>query len=90
MLPRTFVIASSMTLVFILSASAQEKLVGTYGEARASLAFKIPDATAQSMLPRGWLKSALDHPREPIWWSWIGSLHWIRMEGRRIPSDTSA
>ena len=57
MLPRTFVIAASMTLVFILSASAQEKLVGTYGEARTSLAFKIPDATAQSMLPRGWLAS---------------------------------
>jgi len=57
MFPRTFVIAASMTLVFILSASAQEKLVGTYGEARTSLAFKIPDATAQSMLPRGWLAS---------------------------------
>ena len=57
MLPRTFVIAASMTLAFILSASAQEKLVGTYGEARTSLAFKIPDATAQSMLPRGWLAS---------------------------------
>ena len=57
MFPRTFVIAAPMTLVFILSASAQEKLVGTYGEARTSLAFKIPDATAQSMLPRGWLAS---------------------------------
>jgi hypothetical protein len=44
-------------LVFILSASAQEKLVGTYGEARTSLAFKIADATAQSILPRGWLTS---------------------------------
>jgi hypothetical protein len=57
MLPGTFVIAASMTLVFILSASAQEKLVGTYGGARASLAFKIPAATAQSMLLRGWLAS---------------------------------
>jgi hypothetical protein len=38
-------------------ASAQEKLVGTYGEDRTSLAFHIPDATAQNILPQGWLPS---------------------------------
>ena len=36
-------------------ASAQEKLVGTYAEARTTLAFKIRDSVAQSMLPHGWI-----------------------------------
>jgi hypothetical protein len=57
MLNRTSVIAASMALVFIVQASAQEKLVGTYGEARTSLAFNIPDATVQKLLPQGWLAS---------------------------------
>ena len=39
------------------AASSQEKLVGTYGEARTSLAFKMPDATVQELLPSGWLSS---------------------------------
>lgn len=39
------------------AASAEEQLVGTYGEARISLAFKVPDATAQRLLPPGWLLS---------------------------------
>jgi hypothetical protein len=56
MLNRTFAVATFFSLVFITSAaSAQEKLVGTYGEARTTLAFKVPDATAQNMLPQGWL-----------------------------------
>jgi hypothetical protein len=57
MLNRAFVIAASMALVFIVPVSAQEKLVGTYGEARTTLAFNIPDATVQKILPRGWLAS---------------------------------
>jgi hypothetical protein len=48
---------ASMALVFIVPASAQEKLVGTYGEDRTSLAFHTPDATAQNILPQGWLPS---------------------------------
>jgi hypothetical protein len=35
-------------------ASAQEKLVGTYAEARTTLAFKIRESAAQNMLPQGW------------------------------------
>src|SRR5215471_13133282 len=31
-----------------------ERLVGTYGEERALLRFKVPDATAQKLLPEGW------------------------------------
>jgi hypothetical protein len=31
-------------------ASAQEKLVGTYAEARTTLAFKIRDSAAQNMI----------------------------------------
>jgi hypothetical protein len=57
MLNRTFVIAASMALAFIVPASAQEKLVGTYGEARTALAFNIPAATVQKILPQGWLAS---------------------------------
>ena len=36
------------------SASAAEKLVGTNGEQRTVLSFKVPDATAQKLLPEGW------------------------------------
>jgi hypothetical protein len=58
MLNRTFVIAASIPLAFIVpAASAQEKLVGTYGEARTALAFNIPDATVQKILPQGWFAS---------------------------------
>ena len=39
-------------------ASAAEKLVGTYGEQRTVLSFKVPDATAQKLLPEGWQASA--------------------------------
>src|SRR5437899_11468763 len=58
MLNRTFVVAAFMALVVMApAASAQEKLVGTYGETRTSLAFKVPDATLQKLLPEGWLAS---------------------------------
>ena len=35
------------------AASAAEKLVGTYGEQRTVLAFKVPDTAAQKLLPEG-------------------------------------
>jgi hypothetical protein len=41
------------------AASAAEKLVGTYGEERTVLAFKVPDTAAQSLLPEGWQVSPL-------------------------------
>jgi hypothetical protein len=40
------------------TASAAEKLVGTYGEERTVLAFKVPDTAAQKLLPEGWQVSA--------------------------------
>src|SRR5690242_9783718 len=36
------------------AAAAGEKLVGTYGEERALLRFKVSDATVQKLLPEGW------------------------------------
>jgi hypothetical protein len=36
------------------AASAAEKLVGTFGEQRTALSFKVPDAAAQKLLPEGW------------------------------------
>jgi len=38
-------------------ASAAEKLVGIYGEQRTVVSFKVPDATAQKLLPEGWQAS---------------------------------
>jgi hypothetical protein len=39
------------------AASAAEKPVGTYGELRTVLAFKVPDAAVQTLLPQGWQAS---------------------------------
>ena len=39
------------------AAAAGEKLVGTYGEERALLRFKVSDATVQKFLPEGWQAS---------------------------------
>jgi hypothetical protein len=39
------------------AAAAGEKLVGTYGEERALLRFKVSDATVQKLLPEGWQAS---------------------------------
>jgi hypothetical protein len=36
------------------AASAGERLVGTYGEERTVLAFKVPETAAQKLLPEGW------------------------------------
>ena len=44
--------------VAVSGASAAEKLVGTYGEQRTVLSFKVPDAPAQKLLPKGWQASA--------------------------------
>jgi hypothetical protein len=38
----------------VQSAGAEEKPVGTYGEVRTTLAFKLPDAKIQKLLPEGW------------------------------------
>jgi hypothetical protein len=42
------------------AASAADKLVGTYGEVRTILAFKVPDTTLQKMLPDGWQVSPMN------------------------------
>jgi hypothetical protein len=57
-LDKALVLGASMALVSMTpDASAQEKIVGTYGEARTSLAFSIPNAVVQKILPPGWLPS---------------------------------
>ena len=40
-------------------ASAQEKFVARYGEARTILAFKVSDAALQKVLPEGWQSSPI-------------------------------
>jgi hypothetical protein len=47
-------IALLITMATANIASAAEKLVGTYGEERTVLAFKVPDTAAQKLLPEGW------------------------------------
>jgi hypothetical protein len=51
-------ITAATALVVVMAAghtaSAGEKLVGTYGEQRTVLAFKVPDTAAQKLLPEGW------------------------------------
>ena len=51
---RVGTIALLMTIATANAASAAEKLVGTYGEERTVLAFKVPDTAAQKLLPEGW------------------------------------
>ena len=48
--------------------SAAEKPVGTYGELRTILSFKVPDAAAQKLLPEGGrsARPAPARPRMPI------------------------
>jgi hypothetical protein len=56
MLHKTLGLATSLAMLIATpEVLAQEKLVGTYGEARTSLAFAIPDATLQKFLPAGWV-----------------------------------
>ena len=44
-------VAALLTARLLGSAAAEEKLVATYGEERTVLAFKLPDAAAQKLLP---------------------------------------
>jgi hypothetical protein len=57
MIVRTFVLAAVIALLCGPDASAQERLVATYAEARTNLAFRVPEATVQKILPPGWLSS---------------------------------
>ena len=58
MLITQFVIAGVTAVALVVPrAWAEERIVGTYGEARTTLAFKMPNATAQKLLPEGWLLS---------------------------------
>jgi hypothetical protein len=55
-------VAGAAALFLALAAAANvtfaaEKPVGTYGQLRTVLAFKVPDATAQKLLPQGWSAS---------------------------------
>jgi hypothetical protein len=60
MLQRTLSVVVFVALVLWTPvAFAQEKLVATYGEARTVLAFKIPEATVQKLLPQGWLPNPI-------------------------------
>jgi hypothetical protein len=53
--------AALLALAFVENtASAAEKLVGTYGEVRTILAFKVSDAELQKMLPDGWQVSPMN------------------------------
>ena len=62
MLQITRSLAGAATLLAAISAagaaSAAEKPVGTYGELRTILSFKVPDAAAQKLLPEGWQVSS--------------------------------
>ena len=47
-------IAALCSVIFIGSAAGEETLVGTYGEVRTGLAFKLPEASVQKLVPEGW------------------------------------
>jgi hypothetical protein len=47
----------ALVVIYAQAAAAGEKPVGTYGEERALLRFKVPDATVQRFLPEGWQAS---------------------------------
>jgi hypothetical protein len=47
-------VAALLAAGLVGPAAAEEKLVGTYGEERTILAFKLSDATVQKLLPEGW------------------------------------
>ena len=57
MIVRTLVLAATIALLCGPDASAQERLVATYSEARTNLAFRVPDAIVQKILPQGWVSS---------------------------------
>lgn len=57
-LQNTLKLTAATALLVVMAAgnaaSAAEKLVGTYGEQRTVLAFRLPDTAAQKLLPEGW------------------------------------
>jgi hypothetical protein len=57
-LQKTLKLTAATALLVVMAAgnaaSAAEKLVGTYGEQRTVLAFKVPDTAVQKLLPEGW------------------------------------
>jgi hypothetical protein len=57
MIASTFILAAAIAMLCAPEASAQEKLVATYGEARTNLAFRVSDTIVQKVLPPGWLSS---------------------------------
>jgi hypothetical protein len=52
-------VAAVLTGGLVGRAAAEEKPVATYGEERTVLAFKLPDAAAQKLLPEGWEVAAV-------------------------------
>jgi hypothetical protein len=46
--------AALFAVALLGPAVAEEKLVATYGEERTVLAFRLPNATVQKLLPEGW------------------------------------
>jgi hypothetical protein len=51
---RSIGVAALLGIAWLGPAAAGEQLVGTYGEERTVLAFKLPEATVQKLLPQGW------------------------------------
>ena len=49
--------AAAFVLLAVGPAAAQEKLVGTYGEARILLGFKVSETAIQKIVPDGWESS---------------------------------
>lgn len=47
-------VAAAFILASLGTAAGEDKLVGTYGEVRTVLAFKLSDAALQKILPEGW------------------------------------
>lgn len=50
---------AALSLLAVSAATGEEKIVGTYGEARTILAFKVSDAAVQTMVPAGWQASVV-------------------------------
>ena len=62
MMMSRMIIAGATALAMMAAlgpASAQEKFVARYGEARTILAFKVSDAALQKVLPEGWQSSPI-------------------------------
>jgi hypothetical protein len=47
-------IVALLAAVLLRPAKAEEKLVGSYGDVRTALAFKVRAAAVQKLLPDGW------------------------------------